>query len=307
MKGRRIHIILASVLFGVLVWLSAVMREQFQATVSVPLSIENIPQGSAVSSPVPRQLELKVRGDGWQLALLMLGSHPTLTFSWPSLQGRHRAISYNDVLDRIALRPGIQLTNMEPDSVYIELERSVEKKVPVIPDLTVSFREGYGQVGPITVVPETVAIAGAESVLRDIHAWKTAHTTFSELTAPVTADVPLAAPASYLLALTPPKVRIGIQVDLFAERTFSGLPVEILSVPANREVVLLPPRIEVVVRTGIRQLSALTPGDFRITVDYGSVANDAAGTTEPVVTAPAGIQVVSKHPGRLEYVIRKRM
>ena len=307
MRGRRLHIIFASVLLGMLLWLSAVMRDQFQTTVSVPLIIQDVPEGRAISTPVPPSLSLKVRGDGWQLALLTLGSHPPLEFSLESLPGRNKAISANDVVDRMALRPGVELVSMHPDSIYLDLDRSTQKKVRVATDVVMSFREDYGQVGPITVTPESVTVRGAESLLRGLQSWKTARTEFRDLTASVNADVPLAASAMYLISFSPPAVRVGVQVDLFAEQTFSGLPVEIRSVPGNREVILLPPKIEIVVRTGIRQLSSLTPADFRVSVDYAAVATDTTGSADFDVAAPQGVQLVAKKPARLEYVIRKRL
>ncbi len=307
MNRRRIHIIAASLIFGILLWISAVMRDQFQTTVSVPLSIDDIPEGWAVRTPVPRVLHLRVRGDGWQLALLTLGSHPRLDIPFASLPASHRAISYNDVLDRLALRPGLQLVDVQPESVYVSLDRYIEKKVPLVLDLAASFRQDYGQVGETAIVPESVTVGGAESVVSSIQSWKTERTVFGNLTGSVDAEVPLAPSSTYLLTISPPSARVRIQVDLFAEKEFSGLPIELHSVPANQEVILLPPRIDVVVRAGIRQLSSLASDDLHAAVQYSAIARDTTGMVKPEVASPAGVQVVSRQPEQLHYVIRKRL
>ena len=107
-----------------------------------------------------------------------------------------------------------------------------------------------------------------------------------------------------LLSLSPEEVTV--RVEPFAEKRLQGLLVEALSVPPNREVILIPPKIEVVVRGGIEQLAALTVGDFRATADYYSILSDTTGMVETEITSPSGVQIVNRKPERLQYIIRKR-
>lgn len=307
MKKRRLQIVVASGLFGIVVWLSVSMSEQFQITVPVPLTIENIPEGWAIRTAVPRALQVRLRGDGWRLAALLLGPDLRLDFPLNSLPAGNRALSFADVADRISLRPGVQLVDMKPDSVFLGLDRFVRKKIPVVLDCVVSFRDGYGQVGTIAVEPESVTIGGAESVLATIDSWKTQKTVFEGLKNPVEADVPLAASNTYLVSLSVPTIRVRISVQPFAEKVFSGLPVEIYAVPPNREVILIPPKIDAVVRGGIRQLSNLSSNDFRVSVDYGKILSDTTGTVDAEIGAPGGVQVVSRRPEHLQYIVRKRL
>jgi hypothetical protein len=83
--------------------------------------------------------------------------------------------------------------------------------------------------------------------------------------------------------------------------------VEARLVPSNREVILIPPRIELVVRAGIKQLSNLSTNDFHVTADYSVILTDTTGTVEPQIAAPPGVQVVRRRPERLTYIIRKSL
>jgi hypothetical protein len=98
---------------------------------------------------------------------------------------------------------------------------------------------------------------------------------------------------------------VHINVQPYAEKVFSGLTIELRTPPQNREVILLPPRIDIVVRGGIRQLASLTNEDFQPIVEYRVVAEDTTGRVEPVVIAPPGIQVVSKKPEKVQYIVRR--
>jgi YbbR domain-containing protein len=306
-KEKRIHIIIVSALFGILVWISVSMSEQYQVTVSVPISIDNIPEGRSIRSPIPQALQLKLRGDGWRLAKLLMGSELEMHFPFQSFHSGKKAITFKDVAERLTTRPGIQVLDMVPDSVFVDLDRTGHKKVGVVLDYSVSFREGYGQVGPTAVIPESITVTGAETLLRTIDSWSTVRGTFENLKAPVEADLALAPSPIYMLSLSTATVHIKINVEPFAEKVFGGLPVEVRSEAPNREVILLPPKIEIVARGGIKQLSNISASDFRVSINYRAILTDTTGIVDPDITAPQGIQVVSRRPEHLQYVVRRRL
>ncbi len=307
MPSRSLYIILASVLFGVLVWFSVAMSEQYQVSIAAPLEIERVPEGRALRTAVPPALQLRLRGSGWQLASLLWASNLTLRFPVQLFHGAHRAITRQDVAEIVAARPGIQLADMAPESGYVDLERRAEKTVPIALDCQVSFKEGYGQVGPTVISPESVTVSGAESVVRSLDGWSTAHGDFENVRSPVEADLPLAHSLTYRLTLSVARVHMRLNVEPFAEKTLSGLAVEPIAVPPNRELILIPPKIDIVARGGIKQLGSLAPGDFHVTVNYRNVIADSSGMVDADVDAPSDIQVVSKKPDKLQYVVRKRL
>lgn len=307
MKKHRLHVIVTTALIGIFLWLSATLRDQYQITVAAPLVIEDIPEGVAIRTPVPRTVQLKFRGNGWRLAGLLMGPDMAVHIPFGTLPQGNRTITINEITERISYSPSVELVSMNPDTIAVRLDRLTTKRVPVIPDFSISFKEGYGQVGNVLVSPESVTVNGAETVLRDITAWKTTRTSFEELKTPVEQEVVLAQSDNLLLSSTPPAVRVRINVQPFAEKVFSGLPVEISGLPANRDVIFIPPKMEIVVRGGIRQLASLLPVDFQLGISYDRIVADTTGTIEPDVAAPSGIQVVSRRPERVQYVVRKRL
>ena len=167
---------------------------------------------------------------------------------------------------------------------------------------------GYGFVSTVTVVtPESVVISGAETLLRTIDAWSTVHRSFGSIRAPLEADLDLAPSTTYRVALSERRVHMRLDVEPFAEKSTTGLPVGIVAGAPNRELILIPPRIDLVVRGGIKQLAVLGPGDFHVSVDYRNVLADSSGTVEADVDSPPGVQVVARKPDRLQYVVRKRL
>jgi hypothetical protein len=327
MNRRRILLILGAIFFGALAWLSVSMGEQYQLTLTAPLTIVDVPRGWAIRTPVPPTIQLRYHGDGWRLALLQFGAEPHLEIPFPSLRQASfdfpltdslapsnrvldippRIITQFDIVELAPMHTGVQLVDVKPDSIYLALDRREERKLPVILDMTTMFREGYGQVGEATVTPESVMVAGAASNVRALDSWRTARTVLEDLRAPVDTDVPLAATTTMLLTVFPPAVHVTVNVQPFAEKVLSGVPIEGTDIPENREIIFIPPKLDIVARGGIKQLATLVPGDFRITVDYRSIVADTTGSVDPIVVAPSGIQVVTKRPDRLQYIVRKRL
>jgi YbbR domain-containing protein len=307
MTKKRVGLILAAVAFGSLVWLSVSMQEQYTVSVTAPFTVTDIPQGWAIRTAVPSSVQLRFRGEGWRLAGLLLGATPSFNVAYLPTSSGVQVITSRDAVDRIAVRTGIQFLGMVPDSVIIGTDRRSTKVVPAVPDLSLSFREGYGQVGAVMVTPESITVEGARSVIAGIKSWRTERSVFSDVKAPIDAQVPLARGRTAPLSLSTESIHLTINVQPFAEKTLTGIPVEVDSVPMPREVILIPPRVELVVRGGIKQLSSVTSSDFRIAVDYQAIETDTTGSVAYSITGPEEIQIVRRKPDRLQHIVRKRL
>ena len=124
---------------------------------------------------------------------------------------------------------------------------------------------------------------------------------------PVELETPLASAGDYSLTISGQTVHVAVAVQPFAEKTIPAVVVKIPDSPPDREVILIPPKIDLIARAGIRRLSVLSGGDFRVTVEYRQILADSTGTIEPVVAGPTDIQVVSRRPEKLQYIVRKKL
>jgi hypothetical protein len=306
MKKRRFHIVIAVILFGILLWLSVTLRESYQITLSVPVILEDIPTMTAVRTPVPRALHVKLNGDGWRLIGLEWG--PTMRITLPIGSTAHEGsrIVFKDFADRLPLGSSVRVVDVKPESIVISLDRYAEKKVPILLDGAFHFREGYGAVEDPVILPESVTVGGAESVVHTLSVWKTEHRSFDDLRSSVDVPVSLTENHEYALYLSPTQIHVRLPVEPFAEKVITGLAVEVRSLPKDRDVIFVPPRFDIVARGGIRHLANVASTDFVVSAEYERLVSETSGRIEPAVQAPAGIQVVGKRPDRLQFVIRKK-
>ncbi len=304
MKYKGLHIILATTLFAVLLWFSVSMSEQYQVQVSAPLVIQSLPPGKAIAIPLPRAVKLTFNDLGWRIAKLIWGSELKWVVDLNTLPNHH-ALTLKDFTGQLGWRLGVQPISMSPESLHISLDSIASKHIAVVPEYVLDFREGYGQVGDAVVAPESVTVSGARKLLQRIDRWQTAKMSFEQLRQSIDVSVSLADTTNSLL-FTPSQVSLRINVQQFAEKVFTGIPIELLSVPQNCEVILSSSKLDIVVRGGIEQLSRVSKSSFRAVVDYRVILADTSGIIQPEINSPHGVQIVKRTPERLQYVVRKK-
>lgn len=305
MKNKNIHIVIFSSLFAVVLWLCVNMGYEYQSVISVPLILENIKPNRALARPIPSSLKVKVRTSGWQLVGLSFVPEIRYVLDVSDISIRYNFATSKDITERLKLPQGVRATDIKPETIAVVLDERIRKNVPVEALVRMSFRDGYGVVGDVRTSPDSVLLTGAKSLLDKIDQWQTEPLEFSNLKSGVNARV--AVSDTFAFGITPIPTFVSLQFDVqpTAEKSFKGIPVEVNQVPGNRVVVLIPPKVDIIIRGGVEQIAAAEQKDFSAYIDYKSILLDTTGSLQAVVTTPRNIKVVKQQPERLQYVVRK--
>ncbi len=304
MKNKNLHVAVFSTLFAVALWFSVNMGFEYQTVVSVPLVLENMKPNRALAKPVPASLNVKVHASGWQLVGLYFVPDVRYVLDISDISARFSFLSNKDLMERLKLPQGIHTVEIKPDTILVVLDEKVKKTVPVEPVVTMTFREGYGVVGDLKSVPDSVTLTGAQDLLGKIDRWETDPLVFSNLKSDVNVRVGLSDTMSFGITPFPAAVTVQIDIQPIAEKSFKGIPVEVNQVQGTRIVVLIPPKIDIIVRGGIEEIAAVEQKDFSAYIDYKSILLDTTGSIQPIVTTPRNIKIVRQEPERLQYVVR---
>jgi YbbR domain-containing protein len=302
----RVSLLSLSLLFALVIWGFVTLRFEYFETFSVPLVVQNLRPGFAIRSPLPRTVLLRIHGSGWRIGMMKIAKPPECTIDLSSVN-REITVSLEKYITKvIALPSDVQVVDIFPESLTITLDGMAQKKIPVAPHCNIKFRDGYIQVGKIDVQPESITISGARSIVDTITEWATKEIILTDLHVPVRQDVALIDTTEVPLSLSQSKVLLGIDVQPFAEKILQKIPVDISAVPSNRQVLLFPPLIDVVVRGGISQLASVQNDEISAAIYYRSILIDTSGSVRPEIKVPKGLTLVTSRPDRIEYVIRKK-
>ena len=307
MKEKRYHIVIASILFAVLMWVSVNLGNEYTVTKHIPVVIENLKEGKVLKSPVPKYVNVRFKGIGWLLAGLYFLPDVKYFIDVSSLNTDQFVVVGRDLQDHVKLPVAVQALDVKPDTILLALDDYTEKRVPVSPHIMLNYRDGYGQVGPVHVQPESVMIGGAKEVLGHIVQWPTSFQKFDNLSSPLNTQIALEEPATHSVEILQLSVHIVVNVQPFAEKILTGIPLHAAAVPANREVIFIPPKLDLTVRGGVEQLAPLTNADFQVMVDYQTLVQDSTGVVQPLLSGPPEVKVISRRPERFQFYIRKRL
>lgn len=307
MTEKRYHIIIASVVFAILVWLSINMGYEYTLSYQIPVQIENIKKGKALRYPIPKAITVRLRGNGWELASLHLASDISYHIDLSSLNANTYVITARNFGDHVRLPLSLHPVDVLPETLVLALDDYVETTVPVIPRVIVSTKEGFGQVGETRVVPESVVLAGAKAIVDTIDRWATEYRRYENQRAAIEEEIMLEEPAVFGMEIRPRSARILVDVQPFAEKTISGIPLVATHTPMNREVVFIPPRVDIIVRGGIDRLAKLSAEHFSANIDYDALAQDSSGVVVPDIVAPEQALIIRKTPERFQFIIRKKL
>lgn len=305
MKEKKFTIFLFSALFAFLVWISVNLGNTFQTTIELPVTIENLRPTQAIASPLPNNVRIRIQGTGWQLvnAILSPGVHYMIDFS--AMSRRDTLFTFRNLAERINLPKEITVFETSPETVFVRLDQKISKRVVVEPRVSAEFREGFGMVGKIRTEPDSIDVTGARALLSAIQLWNTRLLTITDINTPVSITIPLADSLSNEIALSHTYAKVYFDVQPIAERTIDNIPVEVNQVPENRSVVLIPPTISVIIRSGVNAITPLQEKDFFAFIDYKSILLDTSGFVQPVIHGPDNVRIVQLIPERIQYVIRK--
>lgn len=304
-KLNRTPIIIASVIFAIGLWLTVNLGFDYTTTKDIPIVLENLEQNVALREPPPEKIRARVRGEGWKLLGMKLGGD---TKYMVDLGNEHSTVNVRttaNLSDRLRIPSDIEIAELEPAEFTIELEQMSDKRLPIEPVVEVTFRDGFSKVGPVSANPDSVIVRGAGSLLEKLDSWKTVPLELRDIREPVRKTVKLSDSLSQIVSIEHQTTELSFDVQPIAEKTISGMEIEVEGVPANREVVIIPPRIDLVIRGGINQLAAIEDDDFTARIHYRDLLADTSGRVTAQIEGPDDVRIVQRSPESQQYVIRR--
>lgn len=286
-----------------MMWVFISLSGEYFYTVKLPVTFSNIPEGFAVSNYSDEEVSISLKGQGWQLAQMTLGSTPEFIVTVDGTSGEHR-ISLRNALDQNRwLSSAVQINEFSPDEIHYRIEELAEKKVPVVPNVVFNFKEGYGLVADSKVTPESVVVRGPRSKIQNLAEVQTEQKTYSSVDNTKTENVNLESLANIEYDID--RVQLSFDVQKIVDKEFQNVLVEVKNIPPSKNLTVYPERISVILRGGINLLGKLNPDEIKVNINFNQAIRDTLGFLVPNVEVPEFTQLVDTKPNKLEYIIQQ--
>jgi len=299
---KNLHIVVLSVIFSIILWISISLSNDYYATVNVPVKLVNFPTGYSTATKIPDDISVKLKGQGWKLLGVNLSTKSDYTISVED-SGKINVNLYNFLGENQWLSSDIEVIDMTPDTLSFYVEKDFMKKVAVVPDLDLNYKPGYGLATPIQVSPDSTTLYGPRSVVKNLTFVYTKRKTFEKLDDGLRGQVQLEDLPGVIYKDR--EVSVYLNVQKIVDKNFNDVDVQIIDLPVDREVVLLPNKISVDIRAGIDLLGKMDKSVIKAYVNYRDIVLDTLGSVVPKVDIPENTILEHIKPERLRYIIKK--
>ena len=281
-----------ALLITAVIWLSVALRPVGRVTLhDVPIEFTNLPDSANLTVTKFDTLTAQVYVEGPRDVVDSL--RPSEVSVLADMAGVEPGVRVRQLsLETSRLPASIKNWEVEPRSIRVTVERMIEKEVPVVPRFDGQPPAGF-EVINWQVLPPTVHIVGAESLVKDITQVSTETIRLAEktqlFTNPVAIDI-----GSPNISISDPNrrtVMLSVNVgEVRKERILERVPVVIFGLAGAR---VMPTHVKITLIGARSVIDELTTADVNVAVEYGEGPGAARTLTPKVTISPKYADKVS--------------
>lgn len=259
--------LLLTTIFAVLSKLS----KEYTKVYTVPVTVINVPLDNVVSTIEPQTIEVTTALNGFallsnqfsdfELAIDFSQLEKTSIQTYRYIPEGHPSEIAN-ALSRVS-----KVTATRPQQVIISIDKLASKEVPVIPNVNVSYKTGYGPKEIPKLSPSLVKVVGPKAYIDTITSIKTQVQEFTEISGDVEKQLTIET------STLPDQVKLSSytfgysqEVTKFTEGSFS-IPVKIIHNNTNA-VKIFPKTVDVFFTVPLEDYESVKASDFEVVCDF---------------------------------------
>lgn len=304
--GNNPKILIFSFIFAFALWLYINLNLFYSIDLSIPVEIQSS-KSQALSEEIPNSIDVTVNGKGWDLINILISKKLKYNLDISRFKKDTKIITEQFVNERLNLNPNVSVIKINPDTINISFDNIYEKKVPIRNRIIVNPKEGYSIIGNPELEPDSIKIQGASYLVNKIKYFPTEIKIFNNVNSNLTGVINLKDTLSNIIKVDLKQVKFNYNIQLAAEKNFEDITIEINNAPDDKEVLLIPPKVNVSIRGGVEQLAQINSSDIYVAVEFEKLEKDTLGYVVPEVKIPHETNLLKIEPQKLQYIIKKKL
>ncbi len=161
---RHLGLKVLALSLATLLWLTVAGEHVVERSMRVPLEFRNIPPQLEIVGDPPATVDVRLRGSSGVLSRIEPGE-VIAVLDLAGARSGSRLFPFRN--DEVKAPYGVEVAQVTPGTLALDLERSATRTVPIVPALDGEPAAGF-VVGRVTSEPATVQIVGPESRIRQL-------------------------------------------------------------------------------------------------------------------------------------------
>ncbi len=304
------HKFLLFIILSVVFWFMTKLSKEYDSTLEYPVSYINLPEDKLLQEAPVEVIEIHVKTTGFKL--ISATFFPTelkidvSNLNWKSSTDYYLLLSQQRLAIQKQMKTGVEIDFFINDSIYFNLGKLKNKKVPVKPLLDLSYATGFELNGNITTVPDSILISGPESILDTIDFVSTKLLQIKKLNNSIDQTIEIERFSSDSnVKLQQKNIKIIANVEKYTEGTLE-IPFEVLNLPENNIINTFPKVVKVTYKVALSNFNKIDFTSFLIHCDYQvSQKNNLSYLIPILVEKSPMVKYVRMSPMKIDYIINK--
>jgi len=265
---RHLGLKAVAIVLAGLLWLTVAGDHFVERSMRVPLEFRNIPDNIEIVGAPPETVDVRLRGSSALLARIEpreIVAVLNLSTARPGSRMFHLRV------DEVRAPYGVEVAQVIPGTLAIDLEKSGRRTVPIVPALDGEPAPGF-VIGRVTSEPATIDVEGPESRLRQLTGATTEPVEVSGSRSRVRDVVTVGISDSAVRLVQPQNSTVVVEIlPAPVERDLPGVPVRWRNLGTGLRAQVQPTLTRVTVRGRREALSDLRPGSIDAFVDLAGL------------------------------------
>lgn len=306
---KKINIFLLFLMLAFVFWMLIKLSRTYTSSVEINLSYTDLPKNKMFQTEPKSKVNVTIDAVGFTL-LKYKFSKKNIEVSLKNIKRKSNTKYY--LLSANVLKSvdksfaKSEVTDIDPDTLYFELGRSISKKVKVEADVSIQYKSGYHLSGALEVVPAYITISGPKSQVDSIIYVTTKDLKITNVFDTINSEVAILMNDKLSkLTYSATKVNVQAKVEKFTERTIE-IPVKVKNVPNLYTISTFPNMVKVVFQIGLSDFNKINENDFEVICDYNLVESDGIDYLIPTIKSkPSLVGSVKIVPNKIEFLLEK--
>lgn len=310
--NKKVTIFAICVVVASVFWLLNALSKAYVISLAVPLIYTEIPAGYAITNQPPSYVQVRIKGDGFNLLSVNDDEHEPVAISTSDLFSETTLPNYKSIVTTKDLQKQLQrelgssisILGVSHDSLQISIERLAQKKLPVTIQQNISAANGY-TIANISLQPDSTVVEGPVSLVNALTEIPTDTLTKQDVSESFQEEFNVVLPSRFARA-NPEKISVNVEVEELTEGSIK-VPINILHAPDSLLITVYPSTVTLRYTVPLSQFQQIRAEQFSAYVDFSAVSNNSPSKLRIVWgSMPTVATRLDYEPKRVEYIIRKR-
>jgi hypothetical protein len=300
---------LSFLLAAIFMWLLITLSKEYTTTISFPIKYTKIAQNKLLQATPAKALEIVVKTNGFSIFRTRFNTKE-ITINANALlkkTGTKYYLLVKNQKQRIQkqLPSGVVLEQILKDTLFLDLGRLVTRKLPLKPNVKISYHVGYDLSEEITVTPDSISVSGPENYMAELKSLALLPVVLEDVMANFTKKVAIKMPEGIKnLKLDTKEIIVSGKVEKFTEGTLE-LPYTVINMPKDVTINTLTKKIQITFIIGLSRFNKINENSFQIECDYSiSESNNLGYLIPKLVHKPSEIKSYKIIPNEIDFLIQ---